>query len=202
MRPLTIELVETMLSEAISDDNRGEIDRLTRQLDELDERSRRGRASLASAALWYAEQGLHVFPLQPFTKTPWPRSHGCKDATHDLGRIESWWAAAPQSNVGIATGHVVDVIDIDGPQGNVSLARLLEEHPHALDGIVVGQVLTPRPGGRHLYVRQRELNNGAALAPGIDYRGRGGYVVAPPSTTDARDKQVAGVYRWVRALSL
>lgn len=42
-----------------------------------------------SAALWYAEQGLHVFPLQPLAKVPWPRSRGFKDATTDADRIRA-----------------------------------------------------------------------------------------------------------------
>lgn len=208
MRALTIERVETLLSEAISDDNRGEIDRWSQRLDELDEadRARRDSLSLLGAALWYAKQGLHVFPLMSLSKRPWPRSHGCHDATTDVEQIKSWWAAAPTSNVGIATGHVVDVIDVDGLAANVELLRRFESEAlwaRVMSG-VIGSVTTPRAGGRHLYVPTMERGNRARMGKrnGLDYRGLGGYVVAPPSKTDARDNQVSGVYRWTRALSL
>lgn len=167
-----------------------------RWVDAHDPASRAVTASLAGSALWYAKRGLRVFPLRPGGKQPQPGSHGCKDASNDPEQVARWWAQAPEANVGIATGHLVDVIDVDGPQGNVSLARLLGDHPHLLANRL-GHVLTPRPGGRHFYVpADGDLGNGASLAPGIDYRGRGGYVVAPPSRTEV------GVYRWTGAPTL
>lgn len=154
-------------------------------------------ATLGGAALWYAERGLRVFPLQAGTKVPFPRSRGCKDATSDPQQVASWWAAVPYANIGIATGHVVDVIDIDGLQGNVSLAGLRHQH-EGFPQPRLGHVSTPRAGGRHYYVpvHPQGRGNGAALAPGIDYRGRGGYVVAPPSRT------AQGTYRWLTPLAL
>lgn len=203
MRPLTIERVELMLRDALDADDSSAISRLSAQLDSLDVQKQ--PASLIGAALWYAEQGLRVFPLMPLTKRPWPRSHGCHDATTDMTRVREWWEAAPTSNIGIATGHVVDVIDLDGFEANLSFVRRFEsDELHArLMRSVLGQVSTPRAGGRHLYVPAQERGNRArARKQRVDYRGAGGYVVAPPSTTDARDGQVSGVYRWIRALEL
>lgn len=204
MRALTIDQVELMLRAALDAGDISESKRLSRQLDELDEPH--GSASPLGAALWYAEHGLRVFPLLPRSKQPWPRSHGCHDATTDVDRVRQWWAAAPTSNVGIATGHLVDVIDIDGPDGNVSLARMFNDESDdvrdvdrifaKMMSVVRGHVLTPRSGGRHLYVRAQTMGNGAKLGHGIDYRGSGGYVVAPPSVTDV------GVYRWTAALDV
>jgi hypothetical protein len=211
MRQPTAELVEQLVCEAIERDDVAELDRLARLLDELT-RPKRGAVALVSAALWYAEHGLHVFPLRSMSKEPWPKSHGCLDATTDADQIRRWWAAAPSSNIGIATGHVVDVIDIDGLRGNVSLARMLCSCEHegndcvCSDAViaqerqalshVIGAVSTPRAGGRHLYVPATGRGNGAKLADGIDYRGLGGYVVAPPSATET------GLYRWTRALDV
>lgn len=209
MQPLSIEHVERLLSAAIARDDDAETARLSTQLDELDARSRRSAdVALVSAALWYAEQGLHVFPLKPGSKEPWPRSHGCKDATTDVAQIRDWWTRSPSSNIGLATGHVVNVIDIDGLRGNVELAHIFDDitdDEHERDQLfklmmsdVIGQVLTPRAGGRHLYLPTggRDYGNGAALAPCVDYRGRGGYVVAPPSITSV------GAYRWVAPLHM
>jgi Bifunctional DNA primase/polymerase, N-terminal len=166
--------------------------------------------SLLGAALWYAEHGLPVFPVQPCgavdartgeaaDKRPYPGTRGCNDATCNPDRIRGWWTAA-QSNIGVATGHRFDVIDVDGLTGNITLARDLLDHPtdddpyHGLPP-VWGTVLTPRAGGRHLYLSVMGKPNGAGMG-GCDYRGLGGYVLAPPSrTTD-------GSYVWLRPLDV
>lgn len=188
MRPLTADVVETQLRAALDAGDRREIDRLGALLDGLE---RHERVALGAAALWYASVGLHVFPLQPGQKIPMPRTHGCKDATDDAEVVRAWWTATPDANIGIATGHLVDVIDVDGPAGVQSWARLSALPP------VLGKVSTPRDGGNHLYVAATGRGNRAGIAPGIDYRGAGGYVVAPPSVN------AEGVaYRWYAPLDL
>lgn len=184
---------EQQLRDALHAQDWAEVDRVGALLDALDEAERRQRdsVSLASAALWYASVGLPVFPLQPRSKIPYVRSHGFKDATLDPAQIQAWWQTAPDANIGIATGHRIDVIDIDGPDGNVSLTRIIDDLPPRF-----GWVSTPRPGGRHFYVPATGRGNDAHILPGVDYRGTGGYVVAPPSVTDQ------GSYRWIRPLSL
>lgn len=171
------------------------VDRWRAWLDEQDHAAtaRRGQVSLGGAALWYAQAGLRVFPLQPRAKLPRQRSHGCKDATTDVEQVQAWWRAEPEANIGIATGHLVDVIDIDGPAGVQSWANLTNLPP------LLGQVSTPRAGGVHLYVPSTDgaVGNRTRVADGIDYRGRGGYVVAPPSVNDH------GVaYHWLRPLEV
>jgi hypothetical protein len=165
-------------------------------------------ASPRGAALWYANRGLWVLPLQPGLKTPYRGTQGVLDASCDPRRVGEMFAERPDSNVGIATGHLVDVIDIDGPVGMKSYAdHLLEDDPEHLaegygrwadpDNPVLGTVSTPRPGGKHLYVAAREgRGNRAEMLPGIDTRGLGGYVVAPPSWTEV------GRYEWVVPLDL
>ena len=149
-------------------------------------------ASLLQSALWYASQGLAVFPLQPGTKTPMPGSHGCKDATIDPGQISAWWRARPDANIGIATGLVCDVADLDGWAG-VDAWAALEGVPEQL-----GVVVTPRTegGGRHIYVPVTGQGNRARMLPGVDWRGQGGYVVAPPSVLPE------GRYWWLRPLRM
>lgn len=135
---------------------------------------------LLSAALGYAGHGWPVFPCRPDTKVP-ATAHGCKDATTDPVRIRAWWQKMPAANVAIATGEPgPDVVDVDckhGAPGAESLGRL------ARAGLVSGAgslVRTPS-GGCHLYFDGTDQGNGAIAAHGIDFRGRGGYVVAPPS---------------------
>lgn len=183
MTPITIDDLEEQLHAAIQAGDADTINRLGRELDTLDqaERRKRPKADLLASALWYAEQGLHVFPLTPGTKIPHKDTAGCKDATSDPDRLRAWWEQWPGSNVAIATGHLVDVIDIDGLTGQCSFG----EHFDEFAGLqMLGTVSTPRPGGMHLYIPATGEGNRAGVLPGVDFRGAGGYVVAPPSTNE------------------
>ena len=136
-------------------------------------------------ALALARKGLAVFPLKARSKTPWTR-HGCLDATTDLETIAGWWDGWPDSNIGVATGSKsgIWVLDIDGEPGADELLKL-EHRFGALPATVTAVTGT---GGHHLYFRLPDFagaavmkNTASALAAGIDTRGEGGYVVAPPS---------------------
>ncbi len=214
MRPPDL---ETLLREALDAENLSEVDRVGALLDAEDEADRRRRAkvSLTAAALWYAERGLRVFPLWPGSKTPripspHPRGsperarckgecgqlgHGCHDGTTDTDHVRSWWRFTPEANIGISTGTLVDVIDIDGPEGNLALTGL--KTPTRL-----GWASTPRPGGRHIYVPATGRGGDSGILPGIDYRGAGGYVVAAPSVIAPGGKDHPGAYRWIRPLEI
>uniref|UniRef100_A0AAU8B1S4 Polymerase/primase n=1 Tax=Dulem virus 32 TaxID=3145750 RepID=A0AAU8B1S4_9CAUD len=165
--------------------------------DECDRRDRytppppAATASLHQAALWYAQNGLAVFPLKPGTKVP-ATPNGCHNATIDPDQINTWWRKDFTYNIGIATGLIVDVADLDGWEG-VDTWACLEDPPPTL-----GVVVTPRHsgGGRHVYVPATGRGNRARMAPGMDWRGQGGYVVAPPSTLPE------GRYWWLRPLRI
>ena len=189
MRPPAAGDLEQMIIAAMAADDWAAVAHLEPQLDAVDQP--KPPAPILSAALWYAEQGLRVFPLQPGLKMPHRGTRGLKEATTDRDQILAWWSRWPDSNVAIATGHLVDVIDIDGPTGVASWARM-KNLP-----ATVGVVSTPRPGGTHLYVAATGKGNKAAIAPGVDYRGLGGYVVAPPSINEAGVR-----YTWRRPLNL
>lgn len=161
-------------------------DRLQAQIDAHDQRPR----SLPRAAEQYARWGWPVFPLKPGSKEPYPGSKGCKDATTDLTTIRRWWQKAPRSNIGLATGHVFDVLDVDFVTKDTGRAtgaaqewRRLLESGHMPD--IHGLATTPR-GGIHAYLLPTGGGNKAGFLPGLDYRGAGGYVVAPPSTVGGR----------------
>lgn len=141
---------------------------------------------LLSAAREYAERGWPVFPLWPKSKVPVvPR--GVLEATTDRNQIMMWWQAIPKANVAIATGAPVDVLDIDSKQ---SLPRLQDvlgtDWRHDGPVVITGK-------GRHLYFNHlAEARNRAGLFEGgVDYRGTGGYVVAPPSLHPSGND-----YRW------
>jgi hypothetical protein len=150
-----------------------------------------------SAALRWAARGWEVFPLRPGTKGGrgnYPTGTW-KDATTDPDTIRAWWDKWPDANIGVATGarSGLVVIDVDGPTGAESLAKL-EADPNRGALPVTFTVATPRPGGRHIYVahpggqvqnRQggdwRPWGEDQEPATGLDVRGDGGYAVLPPS---------------------
>lgn len=155
----------------------------TRQLDAIDDAPPR----LLDAALIYASWGWPVFPCRPGGKAPaYHRGefeHGVRQASVDPDQIRAWWTRWPTANIGLATGWVMDVIDVD-PAGRLWWADLYAHHNGNKDsGLpdVHGIVSTPRPGGSHIYIQPSGKGNLADFAPGVDYRGRGGYVLAPPS---------------------
>lgn len=193
MQNYTIDDAEADLRSAIDADDTATITRLEPVIDALQVRP---AATLHQAALYYASIGLHVFPLSPGSKIPFKGTGGCKDATTDLERIGAWWTAEPSSNIGIATGFLVDVIDIDGPPGVRSWIDIAEELP-----AIIGKVSTPRPGGNHLFVHAvAGRGNKAGIFPGIDYRGTGGYVVAAPSVITGGENP--GSYVWYSPLQV
>ncbi len=191
MQPLTLADLDADLADAVANDaNVARFNEIAALVDKLDHRP---DVSLHSAALWYAGYGLRVFPLTPRSKVPLKGSNGCLGATTDPDLINKWWAGNPHANIGLATGHTFDVVDVDGAAGHVNWSR--EFGDTWADLTVLGIVSTPRPGGLHLYVEKREgMRNGAGLLDGVDYRGAGGYVVAPPSVNEQ------GAYVWVRPL--
>lgn len=177
---MRLDAMDQALSAALASGDLDEFERLAQIADrEQAEREQRLGApdALASAAVWYARNGIAVFPLRPRDKRPIPGSHGFKDATTDVEQVILWWKANPLANIGVPTGLTFDVIDIDGPPGYASLADLREAD---LVPPILARAYTPR-GGQHLYVKPTGDGNATAVRPGIDYRGKGGYVVAPPS---------------------
>ncbi|WP_217234969.1 bifunctional DNA primase/polymerase [Streptomyces sp. AC555_RSS877] len=161
-------------------------------------------------ALSAAERGLAVIPLSR-TKLPALRSphrddptapichgecgrlgHGVYDATTDPARIRDLFTAAPwATGYGIACGlppHHLIGVDLDTKSDTDSSAALRElalRHLFTIPDTVV--VLTPS-GGRHLWLSGPPdvvvPNSAGRLAPGIDIRGAGGYLVGPGSRTD------------------
>lgn len=150
------------------------------------------------SALWFAARGWAVLPLHaaiaarctcanPNCTSPakHPRtSNGVHGATcHDRAVADAWrrW---PDANVGIATGAAskLFVLDIDPRHGGEdALDTMLLKHGKLPETV---EVLTGG-GGRHLYFRHP--GDGAVpcsvgkVGPGLDVRGDGGFVVAPPS---------------------
>ena len=142
----------------------------------------------------WAEKGFKVFPVEPNKKKPCGHlvRHGVKNATSDPQKVRDWWRAVPSANIGVATGQIF-VVDLDvknEADGVANWKRLCVDHDTAPRTSVAR---TPS-GGLHLFYRAPEgvriKNSTSAIADGVDVRGHGGYVVAPPSRTPE------GSYEW------
>jgi Bifunctional DNA primase/polymerase, N-terminal len=148
--------------------------------------TRPGRTNpMLAAALRYAEANWPVFPCIRGEKVPATR-HGFLDATTDPGKITWWWSRNPERNVAIATGRPgPDVLDVDvRPDGSGFAAFNRLRRAGLLDG-ARAYVRTPS-GGLHAYFAGSEQSNGRLAHHHLDFRSRGGYILAPPSQVSGR----------------
>jgi hypothetical protein len=138
--------------------------------------------SLMGAALAYAAKGIPVFPCRD--KKPLIK-HGFKDASTDADQIRAWWSQWPNALIAMPTGKAsgFDVLDLDSKKGKNGFAHIPQWE--RLTPIIA---MTPS-GGAHLYFKADGVTCSVdKIAPGIDTRGEGGYVVIPPSPG----------YRWLK----
>lgn len=133
---------------------------------------------LGEVALQYAARGLAVFPCGVKKKTP-ACKHWKEDASKDPASLISLWTGSA-FNIGLPTGssNGIWALDIDGETGAQSLAALVAEHGELPE--------TPEQStgtGRHIFFRHVDgiRPNAGVMAPGLDIRGEGGYVVVAPS---------------------
>jgi hypothetical protein len=168
---------------------------------------------LLDAALAYAARGIPVYPVHWPRRTPdattlccsCPRGPGCDrpakhpllrhgihDATSNPDQLERWWQRWPQANLGLATGIIFDALDMDGPAGLAALRKF-----HGTGGLRrPGPLVRTGGGGWHAWFAPTGLGNRPPRGLGhVDWRGRGGAVLAPPSRHAS-----GGSYRWLRGL--
>ncbi len=139
----------------------------------------------------YIENGWALFPIKPGSKEPATR-HGFMDAVREVDAYVKLHKGRPH-NTGVATGPASGfwVLDIDSDRGgNENLQDLVDGYTELPDTWTV----QTQSGGSHYYFAwdpKRPMSNRTNVLPGIDIRGEGGYVLAPPS-------KVEGQYEWVR----
>jgi len=162
---------------------------------------------LCSTAISYGDMCWRVLPLygiidgrcacgNPKCESPGkhPQSrfapHGVKNATFDGNEICRWFGNGEVLNLGIATGPEsgIVVVDVDERHGGAESLKALGDLPRT--------ATVKTGGGWHYYFKCPEgvdiRNSAGKLGPGLDIRGAGGYVVAPPSM------HVSGVrYKWL-----
>jgi hypothetical protein len=149
------------------------------------------------AAIRLAEKGMAIIPCKAQGKVAVIKRWQ-EDATTDPEIIKAWWNGWPSANIAVATGRKSGVLALDvdmkhGKNGEAEL-RALEQKHGPLPATV--ESVTPS-GGRHLWFRMPEQaisNSVEKIAPGLDLRGDGGYVLVPPSYVV--EDYGAGSYTW------
>lgn len=156
--------------------------------------------STLEAAHAYAHNGWRVIPLRHVIDRacscrsglacPSSGKHPIHDdwvrlASNAGADIEAWWEDHPHANVGIATGPEsrLWVLDVDPAKGGIeSLLALIEDR----GPLPPTRIIKTGSGGLHYYFAWPEFtvyNSSDWLGPGLDVRGKGGQVVAPPSAS-------------------
>jgi hypothetical protein len=160
-------------------------------------------------AVAYAAHGWAVFPVPPGTK----RSY--KSAEHSDGRawgmtrnaaeIRADFTRWPDAGIGIPTGAVNGIIVVEtdtvaghGIDGSNSLAQLETKHGALPDTL---QAISPS-GSVHRYFKHpgagiKIISSASELGAGIDVRGDGGMVIAPPTVRPG-----VGDYRWINHIPI
>ena len=131
---------------------------------------------ILTAALKYAESGFSVIPVQRNKKPfiAWEK-YQHERATPD--QIREWWQKYPNANVAIVTGGIsgLNVVDFDSPEARETIE---EKIPQSL---IYPISTTPRKGWHYYFQSQNGLGNSIGFIDHADFRGEGGYIIAPPS---------------------
>ncbi len=165
---------------------------------------------LYKAAQRLIKSGQPVFPCRPVNevistskgmrerkaKTPVMVKRGLTDATLDRAQVRDWWRRRGDAAIGIPTGIKYDVLDVDTKgevDGRVHLPRLTRL------GLLNGckfVVKTPSNGWHLYFLAAPGLTNKANATLGLDVRGLGGYVLAPPSYINDEESSI-GSYEFI-----
>jgi putative DNA primase/helicase len=159
--------------------------------------------SVFDHAIFYSKLGFAVLPLHfpnrnhdqggcscGITDCKSPAKHpvaklvpsGLKNATADQDVIERWFRNQPW-NIGLVTGNASGIVALDVDprhEGDSSVVALEKEHgllPKTWRFLTGG-------GGQHILYRHpgaKVQNSVGRLGVGVDVRGDGGFIVAPPS---------------------
>ncbi len=160
---------------------------------------------LLSHAVAGARAGLDVLPLVPGGKTPLGAlaPHGKDDASSDVEQVRDWWCQCPDANIGVRPAVGVVVVDVD-PRDGGATALVELTRPHG--GLTPTRCAWTGGNGLHAWYRAAGQFK-RRLCRGVDLKGHGGYVVAPPSLHPsgrryvwANDLPIADAPPWLVAL--
>ena len=157
---------------------------------------------LLDAALDYCKKGYSVFPVRSifdekekkYLKKPYVKWEALEKRLSTEKEIADWWHKWPDAMIGLVTGGIskMSVVDCDSPEAYAHICTMLPET------FITPIASTPR-GGQHLYFNSNgdQYRNKTAFLPKTDFRGEGGFIVAPPS------RNIGGqFYQWLEGLEI
>ena len=130
---------------------------------------------MIDAALEYLNQGYCVIPIKrnkrPYLMT-WAEY---QDKMPTADSVKKWWSTWPDANIGIVTGNIsgICVVDVDSKAAGHEIKKLLPD--------ILPTVTTPGGGWHFYFANSNGLGNATGVIKDVDFRGQGGYIVAPPS---------------------
>lgn len=147
---------------------------------------------MLETALNYAEKGFSVIPVKP-DKKPYVKWEHLQKRQATQDEIQSWWKKWPNAGIGIVTGKVsgLGAFDFDTRE---AFGRFNDT---VSDGFIGPIARSPRDGWHVYILHDARIGTGTGLIPGMDYRGEGAYIIAPPSR-GSNGKH----YRWLEGLSI
>ena len=141
---------------------------------------------ILDAALEYLDRGFSIIPVNRADKRPYTKWTEYTKRLPTVDEVERWWDIWPNANVAIITGSIsgVWVVDADGPTGiEWMTANLPKTGVYSITAKGLHAIYRIPPGAT--------IKNSVRLAPEVDVRGEGGYIVAPPSK-----HQSGHEYKW------
>lgn len=149
-------------------------------------------SDIASAAFAYLRRGWSIIPIERHGKRPLIHWEEYQRRLPKEPELRDWYTRWPYANVAVVTGALSNlvVLDVDPRHGgDKALAKLQQTHgkfPRTVEARSGG-------GGRHIYFSHPggTVSNRVGLVRGVDLRGDGGLVIAPPSVHES-----GHLYRW------
>jgi len=130
---------------------------------------------MLDAALEYLNRGYCVIPIRR-NKKPYLMSWApYQEKMPTQSAVKKWWSTWPDANIGIVTGKIsnICVVDVDSNTGGHEIKKLLPD--------INPTVKTPGGGWHFYFADSNGLGNAAGVIKDVDFRGQGGYIIAPPS---------------------
>jgi len=133
---------------------------------------------MIEAALEYLNQGYCVIPVKRDKKPYLMTWAEYQEKMPTASQVEKWWKTWPDANIGIVTGKVsnICVVDVDSNAGGNAIKELIPN--------VKPNVITPNGGWHFYFANNNGTGNAVGFIPDVDFRGQGGYIIAPPSIGD------------------
>lgn len=149
-------------------------------------------------ALEYLEEGWSIVPQLPGAKKPCVKWKEFQDRRPYDEELVDWFERWPKAGLALVLGPIsgILVVDVDGPEAHEALLERLGREPQAPKAISGSR----KPFRYHLYFRHPDLATKAKSTPWhpkLEFRGKGGIVVIPPSLHKSGNR-----YAWARGRSL